>query len=410
MNPMSKFQFTERTRTALRRLCVVAGLLLGATVGSCNGLGNLECSGDDPGCDVSLLLLQFFTSGNRIVPEEFYQATSNSEIEIFTIDATTGALSFSRTIPFGANLNSVKIDAVNSVLHTGGAGAAGGIRSFDISESGQATAFPGTPLNTDSASDLTMLPSGNMVYGRTGSSINAVLVDQNTKSHTTASGSPFGTGCVVEILVGNEGNTLYFSGGFINLKSNSFSIDQTTGAITQSSEITQGNLGDLVQHPDGAFLYGALSSNSAGQLYAYTTDSASGAITGSISGSPYVGSVFGGGNAAFAALAMDSSGAYLYASSTVASFQSVSAFAIDQTTGVLTELSTSPVIVGEATEQIQVSPDDKYLYLSMGDGTKRIRQYEIQADGSLVFVADYAIQSNTAARGFDIDFRTEPRF
>jgi len=165
-----------------------------------------------------------------------------------------------------------------------------------------------------------------------------------------------------------------------------YTIDPTSGALTPvaGSPKPDGNAPAAVSlAPNGKFAYSA--SDNGTKIHAFTIDQTSGALT-ELPNSPYTVQGFSVGSA-FPDIAVDSNSAHLYLASS--GDAKVAAFAIDPTTGGLTELPT--VSAGAGAGAIPAfSPDGNYLYVmdqaTTGVGANSVSGYAIGSDGSLTAI------------------------
>ena len=115
-------------------------------------------------------------------------------------------------------------------------------------------------------------------------------------------------------------------------------VDTTTGALSGATQTTGSNGNAIAANPAGTFLYA--SDPSANAVDGFSMSS-SGTLTG-ISGSPFVLP----GPGVVSGIVVDSSGKYLYASSSNSGTGSVAAFSIDGISGALTPVAGSPFAAG----------------------------------------------------------------
>ncbi len=236
-----------------------------------------------------------------IVNKKFlYLPQSDSlTIQAFTIDHSTGSLTAIAGSPFPtAGADSVTSDPAGRFLFVGN-DTTGQISVFQInSTTGALVAAPGSPFsafNLDFVHVLAVDGTGKFVYAGQGLPalpIYAFSIDQNTGALSQTVGSPFGlgvagvrtdfTGKFTIGLTGNTGdNHLYV-----------FAIDPTTGALTAVNNspfatVTSTPL-NLRIHPGSQFVYSfGLDSNSAtAATEGFAIDPSTGALT-ALASSPF---------------------------------------------------------------------------------------------------------------------------
>lgn len=138
----------------------------------------------------------------------------------------------------------------------------------------------------------------------------------------------------------------------------SFSIDTSTGALTQTSVLT-GNTGGygICTNPAGTFLYA--DDGAAGGIDGFSISSAGGLTA--ISGSPFP-MPTGWAPVTIDSLTADPSGKFLYVPDGASN--EVAGFAIDNATGSLTPVSGSPFATGAEPAGVVVDPSGQFLYVS----------------------------------------------
>ena len=190
-------------------------------------------------------------------------------------------------------------------------------------------------------------------------------------------GEPFNAGESLSTLAADPaGDFLYVVAASGNLLV--YSIDSSTGSLTQRSSVTGLAAGNTLMTPNGRYLYYATSNG----IYELAIDAASGALT-PLAGSPVAFHIVPGPGV------IDPSGKFLYVTnvdSTTTSGAQVSAWSIDSTTG---ELSAIPLSAAATTTgpQVGVTVD--------GSGTFAIVTTATGADPSCFYV--FNIDATTGA-------------
>lgn len=221
------------------------------------------------------------------------------------------------------------------------------VQAFSINHTtGALTTVAGGPFPAQAADDsLTVDPSGRFLFvgGRYASSISVYQINATTGALTPVAGSPFQSFNLVfanSLTVDSSGKFLYVGQDFASNPVLAFSINQTTGALSEiaGSPFPLG-VSTLQADPAGNFLLGvADDSGSSGDkhVYAFSIDPNTGML--SAAGTPVATT-----STPFA-LAIHPTGGFVYVS-TADNNQLVTnmeGFQINGTTGALTPLTGSP--------------------------------------------------------------------
>jgi len=205
--------------------------------------------------------------------------------------------------------------------------------------------------------------SGKFLYVSDFSSgeIDAFTISKSTGALTQVSGSPFSSGPASSAGIAIDPQTRFLyqpnSNGVLG-----YGIDSSTGALSAiaGSPFPAGNIPiQAIVHPSGKFLYASNNGDSMGTISAYSIDS-TGALT-PIAGSPFATQANFPGPAGFA---FGSGGKFLYVgmAGTANANNVVSGFAVDSTTGALTQLTGSPFAAGKDPGHIASDPKGKFLF------------------------------------------------
>jgi YVTN family beta-propeller protein len=322
-----------------------------------------------------------------------YVANANSNnVSMYTIDASTGALTSTGTIAAGTSPSSVAvepsgkfayvanggssdlsmymIDATNGALTSTGtiASANGGATSVAVHPSGKfayvasllsdgvsmytinATTGVLTPIGAIGAGlypeSVAVDPSGKFAYVANFGDHLAGIPGSVSTYRINADGSLTSTGTIAEPYEGTASMAVHPSGKFAYVARARFSntismytIDATTGTLTLTGRIDGANGGttSVAVHPSGKFAYmtnadispGVFAGGSSNTISVYAIDVHTGALT------PI-------GNMATGTLpksvAVDPSGKFAYVANNFSN--SISMYTIDATTGALTLLGT----------------------------------------------------------------------
>jgi 6-phosphogluconolactonase len=306
-----------------------------------NNNGALTTIGSVAGPSISL--------GLTAVSNQFLYAsdTHNAQIDGFSINQTTGALTPLAGSPFPTGtLSSPGVLAAppgdlalpgSSLLYAADSGT---IDMFTISAAGVPTALSGSPNVPEAGFSIVVDPSGNFVYAGDDDPPGGVFAftTDSTGTLTAVPDSPFTIPrqTVADSLplgIVDTGSYVYAALSQANQIA-AFSIVSSTGALTAvpGSPFSAGTAPTAVVVA-GNFLYAINSSNgsvsSGGTISGYSINSANGVLT-PLSGSPFA--ITG------ISLATDSFAEYLY----VGGLTGVQAFSIDSTSGALTPIAGSP--------------------------------------------------------------------
>jgi 6-phosphogluconolactonase (cycloisomerase 2 family) len=151
-------------------------------------------------------------------------------------------------------------------------------------------------------------------------------------------------------LAFNSAGTLaYFvSGGQIS----AYVLNTTTGTPTLSTltSVPAGSSTSVIIDPLGRFAYAV--DTSAQNIYAYTIDPASGALS-AISGSPFTGGT--------GPLAINPTGTFCYVPNSSA--QNITGYAVNSTAGTLTAITGSPFAAGGDAASVSIAPSGAFAYI-----------------------------------------------
>ena len=222
------------------------------------------------------------------------------------------------------------------------------VLAFSINHSsGALAAISGSPFSAQASDDtVTTDPGGRFLFvgGRLSPSISVYQIDPTTGILTPAPGSPFQSFNVVfanSLTVDATGNFLYVGQTFSSNPVAVFSINQSTGTLTEigGSPFPLG-VAVVQADPSGKFLLGVADGTGASgdnHIHVFSIDPTTGAPT-SVPGPP-----FATVNTPFA-LAIHPSGNFVYPSVADSSdtVTSLEGYQLNASTGALTALSGSP--------------------------------------------------------------------
>jgi 6-phosphogluconolactonase (cycloisomerase 2 family) len=192
--------------------------------------------------------------------------------------------------------------------------------------------------------------------------IDAFTINASTGGLTQLAGSPFSAGPVPGtggLAIDPETRFLYVldSNGVLG-----YAINLGTGALTPiaGSPFPGSSALHAIVDPTGKFLYASNNGDSMGTISAYVIDSTTGALT-PIAGSPFATEANFPGPSGFA---FGSGGKFLYVgmAGTANANNVVTGFAVDATTGALTQIGGSPFTTGKDPGQIATDSKGKLLF------------------------------------------------
>jgi 6-phosphogluconolactonase (cycloisomerase 2 family) len=276
------------------------------------------------------------------------------------------------------------------------------VSTFKLGTDGAPTAVSSLAGPNDSTG-IVADPSGKFVYVSDfgNGEIDAFTINASG-ALTKIPGSPFSTGPSPTGGLGVDPQTrfLYLPNNFGIL---GYTINSSTGALTPiaGSPFPGSAAIDAVVDPTGKFLYASNNGDAMGTISAYSIDPASGALT-LIAGSPFVTQSNFPGPAGFA---FGGGGKFLYVgmSGTANANHVISGFAVDPTTGALTQLAASPFSAGNDPGHIASDAKGKFLF-SANAQDNTVSAFAIDsATGNLTAVAGSPFDAGGAAVALAVD-------
>ena len=276
----------------------------------------------------------------------------------------------------------------------------------------QFRAIESVPVSGYSGGNTSIAPSNKFLYlpigTAVGSPINGYGINATTGVLTVLPGSPFASTTGAQQLLFTTDGKFAFSAGTFNgsTQVEAFSADTTTGALTSLGTQPSGNPPCLASlTPSNKFFY-ATSYESAGTIYGYGVNTTTGALT-PLAGSPFSGHAHNCG--AF----VHPSGKFFFTvnESVGTSGATVSVYAINATTGALTEVTGSPFAGGGLNydDLFASDPAGKFLYVAVGPSVNNpgpgvLLAYSVnQTTGALTPVSgsSYSVGEYTGALTMD---------
>jgi 6-phosphogluconolactonase len=314
-----------------------------------------------------------------------YVTTIGSGVFAYDVNPASGSLAQVQGSPFPAGNDGFGVTATPDRRHLYVSNYEDNTLSvFEIAASG-ALSPAGSPVATPHPVLSATTPDGRFLYvandGSPGS-VSGFAVSRSSGALSPVPGSPVAAtdpgpfGPVVSpdgryLYVSNVGNSPASPGSV-----SAYRIDQDTGALTEiggSPYTLQIAPGGVAMTPDGRLLY--VANGESGTISAFTRDADSGALT------PVSGSPFAAGNGEPTGLAITPDGRHLYSANSSMVTQAdnqVHAFAIDQGTDALAEISGSPYDAGLGPQYAAISSDGAHLYVT-NNGSQDITGYAIDA-------------------------------
>jgi YVTN family beta-propeller protein len=256
----------------------VAMYSIDATSGALTSTGMIN--GNCPGlCDPSPMVVDpsgkfaYVVTGGGGIP---------FSLAMYTIDATTGALTSIGTIAAGGVPNSVAVDPAGKFVYMATAnvtpGLAGSVSAYAINATTGALTSVGTIATGTDPGSVAVDPSGKFAYVTNSGSND---VSMYTIEATTGALGSIGTIAAgtdpVSVAVDPSGKFAYVT----NFSSNDvsmYTINATTGSLTSLGTIAAGlSPSSIAIHPSGNFAY--VTNSGANDLSMYSIDSATGALT-----------------------------------------------------------------------------------------------------------------------------------
>ena len=329
-------------------------------------------------------------------------------ISAYTIDATTGALSSISAVPAGATPFSVTFAPSGKFAYVANHG--GTVSAYAFNATTGALTLVGTVAAGSSSTAVTVDPSGKFAYVANWGSgdVSAYNIDASTGALVQIP-CGVGAGCnganynaeygLYSVLVDPSGKFVYVTG---DRYVSAYSINASTGALTslgpvrnrtasQSIAMTKGTAA-VVYTPKAAYV-----ANSGDVSVSQYTIGTSGALT------PMATPTVAAGSSP-RSVTVDLLGRFAY----VANFSSdnVSAYTIDPVTRALSPVNGSPFAAGTSPTAVTIDSSGRFLYVSNygwpGSGT--VSAYAIDAtSGALTTIAGSPFAAGAGSSSIDAD-------
>jgi YVTN family beta-propeller protein len=273
-----------------------------------------------------------------------YEDGANGSVAMYTIDATTGALTYTGSINGTGRINS-----------------------------------PNNCPGLCNPSSMAVDPSGKFAYvvtGAAGGPYGLAMYTIDATSGALASIGKIAAGAVpISVAVDPAGKFVYVpmgngtpeSAGSVSM----YAINATTGALASIGTIAAGtNPGSVAVDPAGKFAY--VTNSDSNDVSMYTIDATTGALTS-------VGTIAAGTNPG--AVAADPAGKFVYV--TNSGSNDVSMYTINSTTGSLTLIGM--IATGLAPSSIAIPPSGNFAYVT-NSGSNNVSMYSIGTTGTLTLI------------------------
>ena len=323
------------------------------------------------------------------VPRFAYVANEGDHtVSVYTVDAATGQLRHRGYARAGAAPHAVAVDPAGKFVYVAN-NASNDVSAYSVdAASGALTPVAGSPFPAgDGPQSVVVDATGRFVYVTNlslnpgGSSVSAFTVDATTGALTPVACGPFLAGAYpYGVALAPNGKFAYVASGDIGISA--YRVNATTGALVQvvGSPFAAGNGSYFVTvDPTSRFAY--VANGGGGTISAFAIDATTGALT------PVGDATATDG---LRIITVAPSGRFLYVANENAGH--VAAFAIDATTGALSAVPGSPFAAGPFTYSVVVDPSGRFAY-----ATNR------RADTVSIFLVDattgaLSAQSPVAAR------------
>lgn len=252
----------------------------------------------------------------------------------YSLNRSTGALSSIPGSPWAAGSNNrwLATNPARTFLYSANTGA-NTVSAYTVNAStGALTPVAGSPYATGTTpTSVEVSPNGKFAYvtNANGASVSGYTIDQITGALTPMPGSPFAAGSLPTKITFTPQSTFAYVVNQNDSLVQAFAIDPVTGALSPLAVPSYPMAGQgygIAMHPSGEFLFAI---GYQARVNAYRIDTSTGALTDLNPG----GYTSANGSWGWQSMAFNSSGTAGY----VATNLGVVRFAIDTTSGVLTE-------------------------------------------------------------------------
>lgn len=180
---------------------------------------------------------------------------SSSNVDAFTINSTTGALTFIGAIATGSGPHSVAVDPTGKFAYVAyGVNVSGGVSAFTINTTTGALTGNGTIAAGVWATGISIDPTGQFAYAVSSTSIFAYTINGTTGA-LTSNGTYVAGANLSDFTIDPTGKFAYVTDQNSSTVS-AYTINGTTGALTSAGSLGTGAANRLIRvEPTGKFSY-----------------------------------------------------------------------------------------------------------------------------------------------------------
>jgi YVTN family beta-propeller protein len=256
---------------------------ISAPTGALTSTGRIDDSpcgiGSSPSCSPFSVAMDPTGKFAYVANEGSFAPTN---VSMFTINSTTGALTLMGTIVTGGRAISVAVDPTGKFVyvatHSEPPGSAGVVSMYTINAStGALTSIGLVGTGTDPAS-VAVDPTGKFTYVTNSGSNDVSMYTVNATTGVLTSLGPIAAGTAPgSVAVDPSGKFAYVTNSGSNNIS-MYSINTTTGALTSIGTIAAGSSPNSIAiHPSGKFAY--VTNSGSNDVTMYSIDAITGALT-----------------------------------------------------------------------------------------------------------------------------------
>ena len=268
-----------------------------------------------------------------------YDDEANGSIAMYSINATTGALTSTGVIngncPGLCDPSPMVVDPSGKFAYvvTGGGGVPFNVAIFAIDATTGALTSTGTIATGGVPGSVTVDPSGKFFYAAMGNDTpglagNVLVYTINASTGTLASTGTIAAGTLPDAVAVDPASKFAYVTNFTSNDVSMYAIDATTGALTSIGTIAAGTAPvSVAVDPTGKFAY--VTNSGSNDVYMYTINATTGALmpTGTIAAGSTPSSIV-----------IHPSGKFAYVTNSASN--NVSMYSIDAATGALTLIGT----------------------------------------------------------------------
>ncbi len=278
VDPFGKFAYVANAGDDFSSDGSVETYTINSTTGALTSTGGI--SGDCPGLCVPLSVVvdpsgkfAYVANGDGIVP---------NTVAIYTINATTGALTGIGAIAVEGFASSVAVDPMGKFVYVttevNSPGSIGNVSMYTINATTGALTSIGTIAAGANPNSVVVDPTGTFVYVTNSSSndVSMYTINATTGALTSIGTIAAGTD-PVSVVVDPSGKFAYVT-NFNSSDVSMYTINATTGALTSIGTIAAGSTPTFIAiHPSGKFAY--VTNSGSNSVSMYSIDAVTGALT-----------------------------------------------------------------------------------------------------------------------------------